>query len=82
MDDAFWSCLLDKSSNLLTLREIHLVEREVFAFTQNAEAIVLQLLRVVGVDVVEPNDRNTVVKQPLGCVKTNKAGTARYENGF
>ena len=82
MDDAFWPCLPDKLRNLLTLGEIDLVETEGFTFTQDCEAILLQLLRVVGVDVVEPNNRNSVVKQPLGCVKTNKAGTARNENGF
>ena len=82
MDDAFWPCFPDEVRNLLTLCEINLVERKVFAFTQHAEAIMLQLLRVVGVDVVEPNNRNSVVKQPLGCVKTNKAGTACNENGF
>ena len=82
MDDAFWSCLPNKLRNLFTLCEINLVERKVFVFTQQAEAIMLQLLRVVGVDVVEPDDCNIVVEQPLGCVKTNKAGTACNENGF
>lgn len=66
----------------LPLRQIEFHEAEVGMWAQLGEAGMLERHVVVVVEVVDTNHGHTLLKQPLGAMHADKAGTAGDQNGI
>ncbi len=72
----------EQRRHAVTVGEIELNELEVLQFLQLVAPRFLELRIVVGVQVVEADDRAAVLQQALGHVEPDEAGRAGDENGL